>query len=137
MRHAGAGDKKREIWKGSHPWQHPEGAHTTSTGLQVLLPVLELQLGRARLLLAMEKGLRQQERTHDSKSMLVGMGRIGSVVSATFHRPDPIPRLGTHMDTQEHVEMWSQVPHNVQKPHSHSHGKLSPDFPSPSIRIEL
>lgn len=77
------------------------------------------------------------EPTHNSKSMLVGMARIGSVVSATFHSPDPILRLGAHMDTQEHVKMWSQVPHNVQKPHSHSRGKLSPDFPSPPIRIEL
>lgn len=41
------------------------------------------------------------------------------------------------MDTQEHVEMWSQVPHKVQKPHSHSWGKLILGFPSPSIRIEL
>lgn len=59
------------------------------------------------------------------------------MVSATFRSPDPMPRLGTHMDTPEHVEMWSQVPHNVQKPHSHSYRKLSPDFPSPPIRTEL
>lgn len=30
----------------------------TNTGLQVLLPVVELQLGRARLFLAVEKGFR-------------------------------------------------------------------------------
>lgn len=59
------------------------------------------------------------------------------MVSATFHNPDPIPRLGTHMDTQERVEMWSQVPHNAQKPHCHSCRKLSPDFPRPPIRIKL
>lgn len=57
------------------------------------------------------KGLK--EPAHNSKPMLVGMGRIGSVVAATFHSPDPIPRLG-HRDTQKRVEMWSQVPHNVQ-----------------------
>lgn len=64
MRHAGAGDKEREIWKGSHPWERPEGAHRTNTGLQVLLPAVQLQLGRARLFLAVEKGIRQQEGTH-------------------------------------------------------------------------
>lgn len=41
------------------------------------------------------------------------------------------------MDTQQHVQIWPQVPHNTQKPHSHSFGKLSPDFPSLPIRIEL
>lgn len=63
-------DETRGCWgqregdlKGSHPWEHPEGAHVSNTGLQVLLPVVELQLGRARLLLAVEKRLRQQGRT--------------------------------------------------------------------------
>lgn len=99
-------------------------------------------MGRARLFLAVEKGLRQQERTRGAnwqQQIHAGRngGKLGSVVSATFRSPDPMPRLGTHMDTQEHVKMWSQVPHNVQKPHSHSYRKLSPDFPSPPIRIEL
>lgn len=105
MRHAGAGDKEREIWKGSHPWEHPEGVHTTNMGLQELLPAVELQLGRARLFLAVEKGLRQQEKNPRSQPATanVGMGRIGSVVSAVFHSPDPVPRLGTHRDTRVHV----------------------------------
>lgn len=140
MRHAGAGDKEREIWKGSHPWEPPEAAHVANSGLQALLPVVESQLGKARLFLAVEKGLRQQERTHRANpQQQIHAGRNGesSVVSATFCSPGLIPRLGTHTDTQEHVEMWSQVPHSAQKPHSHSYRKLSPDFPSPPVSIEL
>lgn len=78
MRHAGAGDKEGEMWKGSHPWEHPEGAHRTNTGLQVLLPGVELQLGRARLFLAVEKGLRQQEGTHGANpQQQIHAGRNG------------------------------------------------------------
>lgn len=41
------------------------------------------------------------------------------------------------MDTKEHVEMWSQVPHNVQKPHSHSYSKLIFQAPQLGLKYKI